>query len=440
MLHELPFEAPMSPLREPFSPVKADQMVVATTIAVQDQDDEIIETIPLGRDGTMELSEEDPEDSTSSYSTSSSPSASPAPPLISLTSAHLAHLNARFEDMEPQDVLRVCKVFFPGLYQTTAFGLSGLVILDMLSKIETGSQQQTLELIFLDTLHHFPETLELVDRVRAQYPLVRVHRFRPIGCETATDFAARYGERLWESDSERYDFLAKVEPQQRADMELDVSAVITGRRRSQGGERAALPVVEIDTSRGGGIVKINPLARWSFEKVREYVRREAVPYNSLLDRGYRSVGDWHSTQPVADNEDERAGRWAGQQKTECGIHNSKSRYAMFLAELAKKEAEANQQVDVASEEVQPEEAPARGVTEVYGMVVDSAAPVIDDTVGLVKSENSAAATTTAVQRSLTTSLAVADQDATTEPVQSTAEADRAGQRVGFRSWSTLTLA
>ena len=64
-----------------------------------------------------------------------------------------------------------------------------------------------------------------------------------------------------------------------------------------------------------------------------------VPYNELLDRGYKSVGDWHSTQPVAAGEDERAGRWKGKAKTECGIHNPKSRYAQFLMEQQAKEQE-----------------------------------------------------------------------------------------------------
>jgi phosphoadenosine phosphosulfate reductase len=81
---------------------------------------------------------------------------------------------------------------------------------------------------------------------------------------------------------------------------------------------------------------VNPLANWSFKQVQAYVKEHDVPYNELLDRGYKSVGDWHSTQPVAEGEDERAGRWKGQEKTECGIHNKRSRYAQYLVEMERK--------------------------------------------------------------------------------------------------------
>ncbi|KAI0198243.1 Phosphoadenosine phosphosulfate reductase family-domain-containing protein [Astrocystis sublimbata] len=142
--------------------------------------------------------------------------------------------------------------------------------------------------------------------------------------------------KLWEKNGERYDYLAKVEPQQRSFYVLDVAAVLTGRRRSQGAARDNLPIVEMDHERG--VVKINPLAKWSFDEVHDYIIDNNVPYNTLLEKGYKSIGDWHSTQPVADGDDERTGRWKGQQKTECGIHNKQSRYATYLMELEKKRA------------------------------------------------------------------------------------------------------
>lgn len=216
----------------------------------------------------------------------------------------------------------------PNLFQTTSFGLTGLVTLDMLSKISSPAKTG-IDLIFLDTLHHFPETYDLVNRVRERYPGVNLHVFKPQNVSAADEFSATYGARLWETNDERYDWLAKVEPAQRAYSELRVKAVLTGRRRSQGGKRGDLPIVELDEA---GLIKVNPLANWSFARVKAYVDEHRVPYNELLDRGYKSVGDWHSTQPVTEGEDERAGRWKGQQKTECGIHNKKSRYAMFLME------------------------------------------------------------------------------------------------------------
>ncbi|GAB1312178.1 3'-phosphoadenylsulfate reductase [Madurella fahalii] len=258
-------------------------------------------------------------------------------PSISLTQAHLKHLNKQLESMHPMDILRFCKIFFPNLYQSTAFGLTGLVTTDMLSKIDAESANpQPIDLIFLDTLYHFQETYELIERVKARYN-VRVHVFKPADVETVEEFENLYGEKLYEVSSELYDWIAKVEPLQRAYSELKVAAVLTGRRRSQGGQRGEIDVIELDEERG--IIKINPLVNWTFSQVKSYVDEHKVPYNALLDRGYKSVGDWHSTVPVGDGEDERAGRWKGQDKTECGIHNKQSRYAKWLEQTARRQGQ-----------------------------------------------------------------------------------------------------
>ncbi|KAF2397432.1 3' phosphoadenylyl thiosulfotransferase [Trichodelitschia bisporula] len=246
---------------------------------------------------------------------------------IYFTRPHLKYLNKQLSQLEPQDILKWCLISLPGLFQTTAFGLTGLVTIDMLSKIAIDNKSLP-PLIFLDTLHHFPETLALVDRVTAKYPQP-LHVYKPAGCETAADFTAQHGERFWDVDDERYDWVAKVEPAERAYAELGVKAVLTGRRRSQGGKRGDLDVLEITEA---GLIKVNPLANWTFAQVQAYVREHDVPYNELLDRGYKSIGDWHSTQPIREGEDERAGRWRGKDKTECGIHNKRSRYAQFLME------------------------------------------------------------------------------------------------------------
>jgi phosphoadenosine phosphosulfate reductase len=257
-------------------------------------------------------------------------------PQVSLTPNHLAHLNAQLENMHPVDILRFSRIFFPNLYQSTAFGLTGLATMDMLSKLTAADPtSRSTDLIFLDTLYHFPETYALVERVQQRYPNIRVHTFRPEGMDTVADFEATYGEKLYDLSAEMYDWLAKVEPLQRAYSELNVAAVLTGRRRSQGGARDKMQVIEIDEERG--VIKINPMLNWSFKQVNEYIKENNVPYNELLDRGYKSVGDWHSTSPVAEGEDERAGRWKGQAKTECGIHNKQSRYAEFLKNSERKQ-------------------------------------------------------------------------------------------------------
>ncbi|BCR91581.1 phosphoadenylyl-sulfate reductase (thioredoxin) [Aspergillus chevalieri] len=256
-------------------------------------------------------------------------------PEIVFTKPHLQFLNRQLQFLEPQDVLRWCITSLPHLFQTTAFGLTGLVTIDMLSKLEV-PRPQVVDLIFLDTLHHFKETLDLVDRVRRRYPNNNIHVYKPEGVNSEEEFAKKFGPRLWETDDQFYDWVAKVEPAQRAYRELNVHAVLTGRRRSQGGKRGDLDVIEVDEA---GLIKINPFANWSFDQVKRYVKENNVPYNELLDRGYKSVGDYHSTQPVKENEDERSGRWKGQEKTECGIHNPRSKYAQYLMDLERKRQE-----------------------------------------------------------------------------------------------------
>lgn len=256
-----------------------------------------------------------------------------AVPQLNLTKPYLDFLNSQLETMSPMEILRFTKILFPSIHQSTAFGLTGLATIDMLSKIQHDwPQSPRIDLIFLDTLYHFDETYDLVERVKQRYPELTLHVFKPRGTETAEEFEARYGAKLYETESELYDWAAKVEPLHRAYADLGVKAVLTGRRRSQGGGRQKIPVIELDEERG--VVKINPLVNWSFTQVSEYIRENNVPYNVLLDRGYKSIGDWHSTSPVAEGEDERAGRWKGQDKTECGIHNKKSRYAQYLEEMA----------------------------------------------------------------------------------------------------------
>ncbi|GAB7362855.1 hypothetical protein MBLNU230_g3158t1 [Neophaeotheca triangularis] len=253
-------------------------------------------------------------------------------PEVYFSKPHLKFLNQQLAKLEPQDVLKWCLTSLPNLYQTSAFGLTGLAIMDMIAKNDFVIQPN-IDLIFLDTLYHFNETIDLVKRVQQRYPQLKIHTYKPEGCETAKDFEAKHGERLWETNDELYDYVAKVEPAQRAYSDLNVKAVMTGRRRTQGGKRGEIDILEVDDA---GLIKVNPLANWTFKQVQEYIKENEVPTNTLLEQGYRSVGDWHSTQPVTDSEDERAGRWRGQKKSECGIHNKRSRYAMFLQEQEEK--------------------------------------------------------------------------------------------------------
>lgn len=187
----------------------------------------------------------------------------------------------------------------------SAFGPGSLVVIHQLHELGL-----RLPVIFIDTLHHFPETVALVERARAKYDLdLRVYRH----VETREQFEEKYGERLWERDLDRYQQLAKVEPFRRATADLD--GWFTGRRRDQSGTRAAIRLVE-----DGEKLRINPLMDWSKNEVWRYLLDREVPYNPLLDQGYASVGDEPLTTVVREGEDERAGRWRGADRTECGIH------------------------------------------------------------------------------------------------------------------------
>ncbi|KAJ3155271.1 hypothetical protein HDU86_004361 [Geranomyces michiganensis] len=326
------------------------------------------------------------------------PAPAPAETAVSaasiFTPAYLDHLNAQLARLEPQKIIEWALVSLPGLYQTTAFGLTGLVILDMISKISqarqttatsataasssslitattastpsssssdsddsdsrslSGSSSSStsstpppspspphlVPLIFIDTLHHFSETLTLATTAAERYS-APLHIYRPAGdATTAAEFAAAHGEKLWSADPDSYDYLVKVEPAQRAYAELGVRAVFTGRRRTQRGARSAIPILELD---GVGVLKVNALAAWDYDAVWAYVRQHDVPYNPLIDRGYKSVGDVHSTLPTAEGEGERDGRWKGQEKTECGLHKDYFKMrAQFLAAQKKKAAAA----------------------------------------------------------------------------------------------------
>lgn len=160
-------------------------------------------------------------------------------------------------------------------------------------------------IVELDTQVLFPETYETRDRLVRRYGL-ELRSFRPIDAP----------DRLWETDPDRCCGLRKVEPLERA--LADYGAWITGIRREQSPTRAAAQKVE--WSERYGVWKIQPLVDWDAKRVQAYLHVNEVPYNPLHDRGYPSIGCIPCTRAVTSGEDERAGRWAGSAKLECGIH------------------------------------------------------------------------------------------------------------------------
>ena len=190
----------------------------------------------------------------------------------------------------------------------TSFGPTGMVILDHLARLSPGVRVITIDTDFL-----FEETYALREQVQRRYPIQLEIRKTPL---TPLAQVQAYQPQLWRADPDLCCHLRKVKPLAGALAGLD--AWFTGLRRDQSPTRAELPLVGWDARYT--LVKINPLTGWTRSQVWTYLLDHKIPYNPLLDQGYSSVGCIHCTQPAAGSDDERAGRWVGRNKTECGIH------------------------------------------------------------------------------------------------------------------------
>jgi phosphoadenosine phosphosulfate reductase len=234
---------------------------------------------------------------------------------VSITTFDLDELNQRFNTAHPQEILAWSVANIPtGLVQTSAFNVDDLVMTDILYR--QLQPAQPVPVMFLDTLYHFPQTLELVAKAKDLYALnLQVYKIPDV--HTREEFAAQFGEALWDTDIQKFHHVTKIEPLQRGLDELHTVAWITGRRRDQAVTRANMPVFELDTQQR---LKINPLAAWTRKDSWEYTAEHNMIYNPLHDQGYPSIGDEPITTPIGEGEDERAGRWRGTGKTECGIH------------------------------------------------------------------------------------------------------------------------
>ena len=170
-----------------------------------------------------------------------------------------------------------------------------------------GLHAPTAENVLLDTQYLFPESLDFARNVANAYGL-RLTISQP-PAEVVPD-------NLWQTNTDGCCHVRKVIPLESALTGRD--GWVTGVRRVDAPTRAATPVIEWDARRN--VVKINPIVAWSDDELDAYIIDNALPINPLTDRGYASIGCWPCTQPVKPGEDRRAGRWAGQAKTECGLH------------------------------------------------------------------------------------------------------------------------
>jgi phosphoadenosine phosphosulfate reductase len=215
---------------------------------------------------------------------------------------------AEFEDASPETVITWAVQTFPNITFACSFGAEDVVLVDMLQKISPSS-----DIFYLDTDFHFKETYETRDRMVEKYGLTFVRVQPKI---TPEEQASLHGEALWKSDPNACCAIRKVEPLTRILSQYD--AWITGIRRDQAPTRANAKKVEYDAK--FGLVKFNPLASWTSEDVWNYIRENDVIYNPLHDQNFPSIGCEYCTKAVMPGEDPRAGRWAGNDKTECGLH------------------------------------------------------------------------------------------------------------------------
>jgi phosphoadenosine phosphosulfate reductase len=220
----------------------------------------------------------------------------------------LPTINHNLEARTPEDILAwTWEQFHPDVILTCSFQHDGVVLAHMLHTVAPD-----VPVVFVNTGFHFSETLAYRDQLveRFGFRLVELEPIMP-----RAEFAERHGLDLYARNPDLCCHINKVEPLKR--FLPGVRAWINGRRRDQAFTRQALPVVE---AYQGGLYKVNPFASWTTRDTFYYLERHGIPTHPLFERGYASIGCAPCTRPVLPGEHERDGRWAGQDKVECGLH------------------------------------------------------------------------------------------------------------------------
>lgn len=213
---------------------------------------------------------------------------------------------------EPNDILAWSAATIDRLAIATSFQSSGLVLLHMLREIRSD-----LPVLFLDTGFHFDETHDFKERITKLWDLNLVELRGEHG--SVERQAELHGPELYKTDPDKCCHINKVLPLQRALADYD--GWISGLRRDQSPMRAETPIIEAQLLPSGDeILKIHPLARWARADVAAYAAQHEIPTHPLFEMGFASIGCWPCTRAIGQDEDERAGRWDGTGKTECGIH------------------------------------------------------------------------------------------------------------------------
>ena len=232
----------------------------------------------------------------------------------------LTRLEAFYGEMDTHQLLKtvIHKEFKNEIALFSSFGADSALLIALIAEIDPATP-----ILFLDTEKHFKETLEYVETLRQQFGLKDIRILKP---DPNIVKNIDPSGNLWSTAPNRCCWMRKVEPLQRAVREMNIHALITGRKRYQTKERGDMGYFQIDED---GIFRINPLAYWTREKIHEEFTKRHLPEHPLVARGYKSIGCEPCTLPVAEGQDERDGRWAhtmnlyGEKKNECGLHLDK---------------------------------------------------------------------------------------------------------------------
>jgi phosphoadenosine phosphosulfate reductase len=217
---------------------------------------------------------------------------------VELSDVQLGELNVEFEHLPASKVIQwAVDRFSPHLCMTAS--MTDAVLIDLAVRVDPG-----IEVVFIDTGYHFPETLATVEEVRRHY-----------GLNLRMMTVARQDEALWQADPENCCSAVKVGQLDRA--LAGKQAWMSGLRRVEAANRETTPVIARDLR---GLVKINPIVTWTDDDVAGYIADHDVPVNPLTTQGYPSIGCMPCTTPVGEGEELRAGRWRGSRREECGLH------------------------------------------------------------------------------------------------------------------------
>lgn len=223
-------------------------------------------------------------------------------------------LSQEFETQSPQEIIRwAVDTFWPQVALSSSFQTQSVPLLHMASLI-----RRDILIFFLDTGYHFWETHMFREQLASHWQLNVLDLYRDTRWD---EFARNRTRSLPVDDPNLCCFIHKVQPMQKA--LKDMKAWISGIRRDQTSVRAHAKILELQDD---GLLKINPLLNWTKEDIKSYAKEHRLPAHPLFQRGYRSIGCSPCTVAIGLNDDERAGRWAGRGKVECGLHTEMFRH------------------------------------------------------------------------------------------------------------------